>query len=483
MRLPELVKYIDDEKFNYFIVESCELKCFGFNLKNKHQREAVDQLIQGASIFTINGWKVARQIPKWVNGFDAFLQFMEDNWNIADKYEYDFEIDINVDDKNNVEDEVDENGEDEMEDVQEEDDDEEDEDMSEEEEESDENGEDGSDDDEEENEEKKKPGIVLNDGHMKTKKAVKLDQYLLKGSDDDEEDNKKKKKSGIALKSGDFQEKETTKLAQSSMSNEENLFNSICVGNMKEKLADTKVIFFKKDTVDVHISGPYHNVGKSHWVVVYGENKDAFMLKSAFCAVYISCLLRQWKQVTKSNINVDHCNTYYDIGIRKHQFGSESIWKRIGAKNSPVNRVSFVYSHDIKIGDTAGKEEVIGAINFFFMSMKERVENPIGPLLLDHIHEKAEKFYNYFLGESKTEEMAAEKITRVINKHFSGGPNMIWNDHLNHWLVDYDIIRILRNHMGYKSWSEVQVKERQLCYKGYTAKNDLPPWDVQKERY
>ncbi len=122
------------------------------------------------------------------------------------------------------------------------------------------------------------------------------------------------------------------------------------------------------------------------------------MLKSSFLAVYISCFLRQWKQVTKSNINVDHCNTYYDIGICKHQFGSESIWKRTGAKNSPVSRISFfVYSHDSKIGDAAGKEEVIGAINFFFMSVKEHAENPIGPLLLDHIHEKAEKLYNYFI--------------------------------------------------------------------------------------
>ena len=79
MRLPELTKYIEDEKFNYFIVESCELKCFGFNLKKKHQHEAVDQLIQDANIFAINGWKVARRIPKWVNGFDEFLKFTEDN--------------------------------------------------------------------------------------------------------------------------------------------------------------------------------------------------------------------------------------------------------------------------------------------------------------------------------------------------------------------------------------------------------------------
>ncbi len=125
----------------------------------------------------------------------------------------------------------------------------------------------------------------------------------------------------------------------------------------------------------------------------------------------------------------------------------------------------------------------MGAIKFLFMSMKERVDNPIGPLLLDHLHEKAEKLYDYLVGESKSEELAMEKITGAITKHFSGGPNMIWNDRLNHWLVDYDIIRILRYHMGYKSWSKVQLKERQLCYKGYTTKNELPPCDVQKESY
>ena len=57
----------------------------------------------------------------------------------------------------------------------------------------------------------------------------------------------KKKKSGVELKgSEDFQKKETMKLAKSSMSNEENLFNSICVGNLEEQIDQTKVIFFPK---------------------------------------------------------------------------------------------------------------------------------------------------------------------------------------------------------------------------------------------
>ncbi len=87
--------------------------------------------------------------------------------------------------------------------------------------------------------------------------------------------------------------------------------------------------------------------------------------------------------------------------------------------------MSFVYSYDSKIGDTAGKEELMGAIKFFFMSMEERADNPIGPLLLDHLHEKMEKLYTYLVNKSNSEDLAAEKITRAISQHFSGGPNII----------------------------------------------------------
>jgi hypothetical protein len=206
------------------------------------------------------------------------------------------------------------------------------------------------------------------------------------------------------------------------MSGDDQIFKSICGGNLKKKLADTAVNHFKQNSVEVHITGPFHHSGKSHWVVVYGENKEAFMLKAQFILVYISCLLHDWVKVTKSNINIDHCKTYYDIGICKHQFGSESLWKHAGETKSPVKKISFVYSYDTKIGDTAGKEELMDAIKFFFMSMKERVDNSIGPLLLDYLHEKVEKLYDYFLKKSnKNEDLATKKITRVIHQHFSGG--------------------------------------------------------------
>ena len=57
------------------------------------------------------------------------------------------------------------------------------------------------------------------------------------------------------------------------------------------------------------------------------------MLKAQFILVYISCLLCDWVKVTKSNINIDHCTMYYDMGIHKHQFSSESLWKCAEEKN------------------------------------------------------------------------------------------------------------------------------------------------------
>ncbi len=37
--------------------------------------------------------------------------------------------------------------------------------------------------------------------------------------------------------------------------------------------------------------------------------------------------------------------------------------------------------------------------------------------------------------------------------------------------------------MGYKSWSDVPMNQRELCYNGYTKNNELPPWDIQQEFY
>jgi hypothetical protein len=50
-------------------------------------------------------------------------------------------------------------------------------------------------------------------------------------------------------------------------------------------------------------------------------------------------------------------------------------------------------------------------------------------------------------------------------------------------MVDYDIIRVLKNHVGYKSWEEVDMQNIYKCYKDYNQKFILPKWDIEQEKY
>jgi hypothetical protein len=79
--------------------------------------------------------------------------------------------------------------------------------------------------------------------------------------------------------------------------------------------------------------------------------------------------------------------------------------------------------------------------------------------------------------------LVAEDITVDIDKHFRAGFVLHWNDCLNHWMVDYDIIRVLKEYVGYSSWVEVPSYQRSRCYKNYNKKVTLPEWDINQERY
>ncbi len=144
----------------------------------------------------------------------------------------------------------------------------------------------------------------------------------------------------------------------------------------------------------------------------------------------MSCPLQEREKVNKSQVNIDHCNTYYKIGIRKNECGPKSIWKRCspnqaGKTPQPVNRMSFVYSCDTN-EENAGKEGLIDSMNFFFMPMKERDMNPIDPLLSEFLKDNTEGLYKHLMKDDKNEDLVAKNITQDIHQHFSGGYNLHW---------------------------------------------------------
>ncbi len=57
-------QYYHEENFGYLVVETFDEKCYGFNLKHANESATAKKIIQYVNNFIVNGWKVARHIPK-----------------------------------------------------------------------------------------------------------------------------------------------------------------------------------------------------------------------------------------------------------------------------------------------------------------------------------------------------------------------------------------------------------------------------------
>jgi hypothetical protein len=89
-------------------------------------------------------------------------------------------------------------------------------------------------------------------------------------------------------------------------------------------------------------------------------------------------------------------------------------------------------------------------------AMKKRDHNPIGETLFKHFEKDKHRIFEYFMDENNNDEKAIkEKMTAAVDASFKKkGLNIRFHCHLNQFIDDYDIIRVLRNNMGYSSWSE-----------------------------
>jgi hypothetical protein len=211
------------------------------------------------------------------------------------------------------------------------------------------------------------------------------------------------------------------------------------------------------------------------------------MLKAQFIGAYLETLFKQREQIMMSNVDINHCKSYYEIGIHMEEFGEDNHQKhcvpnQAGKLAQPVKRISFMYSCDTNELENA-KSGLKGSIDFFFMVVKQQNLNPIGPLLLDYIKENSSGIYKFLMKEEKNKDLVAEKITNDIDQHFSASYSLHWNDSLNHWFVNYDIIQIIKFHVGYTSLIDVPNQQRQLCCINYKVNNELPKWNIEHERY
>ncbi len=168
---------------------------------------------------------------------------------------------------------------------------------------------------------------------------------------------------------------------------EDVMYKNYFSGDLKLKVAKNVSKSSKSKSIGVYITGPFCNskTCKSHWVVVYGYNGNAWMLKSEFICGYLSAVLPGHGQ---SIIDINHCHTYESIHICKDEFGPDSVWRRrsstTGQKKRTIPRISFVYSCDTS-NEKIGKQGVSEAVKFFVMSVEKHDLSPSGPIVLEHL--------------------------------------------------------------------------------------------------
>ena len=478
--MDDIREYTKNENFKYLVIEASHGDYYGFNLKVKKERAIAMKIVSPDEHddFMIVGWKVSKTLPKWVRNANSWIDFnngkVEDESEVVEAYE--------VGKVGGKDDEDEEEHEEEEEEEKEEEDDEEEEEyknenIEEEEEEfnnvleehDNEYGEEDVVDTEEEGEDKDETTDVDEEEDKKDEEE-----------EEDEEEDDEKEEEGDSKRFGCYGKSKNITVKSKNSDNDEFIFASISGSDLKKEVARNVLTSMKTDTVDIFISGPFRNVksGKSSWIVVFGDYGSAWTLKSQFIKGYIGTLLTK---VNRPNIDTGHSSSYYDINIRKYEYGEESVWKR-KEQNKTTKRLSLVYTCDSN-NEKNGKLGLIEAVEFLFWSMKKREINPIGCLVVEFLKEHASALYSYLLKKKTNEDLVAEDITVDIDKHFRAGFVVHWDDCLNHWMVDYDIIRVLKGYVGYSSWAEVPTKQRAHCYKNYNKKVTLPEWDIDQERY
>jgi hypothetical protein len=117
--------------------------------------------------------------------------------------------------------------------------------------------------------------------------------------------------------------------------------------------------------------------------------------------------------------------------------------------------------------------------------MKKRDHNPIGETLFKHCEKDKHQIFENFMDENHNDEKAIkEKIMAAVDASFKNRLNIRFHCHLNQFMVDYDIIHVLRNNMDYSPWSELTEVERGICFKNYSSrKNALPDWNIEEESF
>ena len=466
-------EFVNNEEFHFLIVEVVDGNWYAFDMKIENEKETADDIVREKWLYAtieddIIGWKVAKVRPlrsKDAAAWSKFVQSSEnanvknDNDDIEDDYEK-AEDDSFEDDEDNFgisgHDVYDSN------DIKK---------KGKHSEFSDNNDESGAEDKEFQKQLYiGKRSTVTKDKYYNNDSTLKTEEFKYESEDDNKN----------ALQIDDISkitpaDMGTCNVWGSSKIKNDKMFEDMFGGDFKANIANSIKTTSTAKNIEVYVTGPFRKekTGKSHYVLVFADMRKAFFLKSEFLRGYIGFCLKTFHV---SNVDTNYYQTFDDINIRKKEFGSESEWKRT-KQNKTISTISFVMSC------ATTKEKQIGQIlkqslDLLFKIMEKRNNNPIGPSIVDYLEENQSGLYKYLLKKGQQNEMsdedAGKMLTNDTHDHFKCGYSLKFGDSLNRFMVDYDIVRVLREYIGYSSWGDMNKKNMKKCFRDYDDQFELP---------
>lgn len=467
----QIMEFVDNENFQYVIVEVTCFTTYGFDMKNIKQHEIAEDIVSQSWTYTsiedkIIGWKIAKELPSWSKGVAAWLKFVQNDDQSSDASEEKEESEYNYEDDD--EDKLNDHNKFNINLKQ-----------------------DSSDSDEDGYDDK-----AIRKGNKfeyiaNTNESEEDNQYILSSEDNYNEQNKRictsRSKSFVENieSEEDNNNSYISKITSVGTNNQygigNNQFNKVFDDDFMTKYGNNFKTSSQSDKIDVFVTGPFRNKnnGKSYYIVVLGDLKKAFVIKSLFIRGYLATIM--------SGLNVDssQCNTFNDINIRQLEFGNDDKWKRSkGGKT--ISRVSFVFSCNTTIEGQI-KTDLGNTMDILFKSMEKRENHPVGPIVLEYLNQHQNGLYKYLMKnktDKETEKEVGNTLTEDIHNQFKSGYEFKWKDSLNRYMVDYDIMKVLKDHVGYKTWEDVGMNEMKKCYRDFdSAEYTLPAWGMEQERF
>jgi hypothetical protein len=143
-----------------------------------------------------------------------------------------------------------------------------------------------------------------------------------------------------------------------------------------------------------------------------------------------------------------------------------------------VPRMSFVFGSKTSEEATTLTclRYILDKVTWF---LKARKHNPMGFLIWKYCEENEEAICNYMMREYHSQEAGQKKMIASVDTVFKNGYSLKLNTYLNQYMVDYNIVCVLKEEMGFRSWSDMSELELGFSFRNHTSKNNLPYLNIK----